>query len=62
MADSITIPVLILEGGDSPPTLRNAAATLEALLPNATKRTLAGQGHGAPADILAPGLASFYRE
>jgi pimeloyl-ACP methyl ester carboxylesterase len=59
-ADSITIPVLIFEGGDSPQTLRNVTAALESLLPNATKRTLEGQGHGAPADILAPILESFF--
>jgi pimeloyl-ACP methyl ester carboxylesterase len=60
MADSITIPVLILQGGDSPPTLRNAAASIAALLPNTTTRVLEGQGHGAPADVLAPILESFF--
>lgn len=60
MADSITIPVLILTGGDSAPSLRNAAASLAVLLPNATKRTLEGQGHGAPAEVLAPILGSFF--
>ncbi len=59
-ADSIAIPVLIFEGGDSPATLRNVVTSLEELLPNATKRTLAGQGHGAPADMLAPILESFF--
>jgi pimeloyl-ACP methyl ester carboxylesterase len=60
MADSITIPVLIFTGGDSPPSLRNAAASLAALLPNARLRTLEGQGHGAPADVLAPILEPFF--
>jgi alpha-beta hydrolase superfamily lysophospholipase len=59
-ADSIAIPILIFEGGDSPATLRNVVTSLEAILPNATKRTLAGQGHGAPADVLAPILEAFY--
>jgi pimeloyl-ACP methyl ester carboxylesterase len=59
-AVSIAIPTLIFEGGDSPATLRNVVTSLEAILPNATKRTLAGLGHGAPADILAPILESFY--
>ena len=59
-ADSIAIPVLILEGGASPATLRNVVTSLEAILPSATKRTLAGQGHGAPAEVLAPILESFY--
>ena len=60
MANAITIPVLILEGGESPPTLRNPAAALEALLPNASKQTLEGQGHGAPAELLAPILEEFF--
>ena len=59
-AASIAIPVLIFEGGDSPTTLRNVVTALATILPNATKRTLPGQGHGAPAGILAPILASFY--
>ena len=59
-ADSIDIPVLIFEGGDSPATLRNVVTSLKAILPNATKRTLAGQGHGTPANVLAPILESFY--
>jgi pimeloyl-ACP methyl ester carboxylesterase len=62
MADSITIPVLVLQGGDSPPALRNPATALAALLPNATTRVLEGQGHGAPADVLAPILKSFYSD
>jgi alpha-beta hydrolase superfamily lysophospholipase len=59
-ADSIAIPVLIFEGSDSPAWLRNVVTSLEAILPNATKRTLAGQTHNPPADVLAPILESFY--
>jgi len=59
-ADAIAVPVLIFEGGHSPATLRNVVTSLEAILPHATKRTLAGQGHGAPASVLAPILESFF--
>jgi hypothetical protein len=59
-ANSIAIPVLIFEGGDSPATLRNVVTSLVAILPDATKRTLAGQRHNPPADVLAPILESFY--
>jgi Alpha/beta hydrolase family len=59
-ADSIAIPVLIFEGGESPAWLRNVVTSLVAILPNATKRTLAGQRHNPPADVLAPILESFY--
>ena len=61
-AESITVPVLILEGGASPPTLRNVTAALASLLPNTSLRTLEGQGHGAPVDVLAPILESFFRD
>jgi hypothetical protein len=40
--------------------LRNAVAAIAKLLPNATCRSLDGQGHGAPADVLAPVLAQFF--
>ena len=43
-------------------SVRNPAASLAAPLPNATHRTLAGQGHGAPAEVLAPILESFFRD
>jgi pimeloyl-ACP methyl ester carboxylesterase len=59
-AGSITIPVLVFEGGDSPAWLRNVVTSLEAILPNATKRTLPGQRHNPPADVIAPILESFY--
>jgi pimeloyl-ACP methyl ester carboxylesterase len=59
-ADSIAIPVLIFEGGDSPVWLRNVVTSLVTILPNATKRTLTGQRHNPPADVLAPILDSLY--
>jgi hypothetical protein len=59
-ADSIAIPVLIFEGGESPAWLRNVVTSLVAALPSATKRTLAGQRHSPPADVVAPILESFY--
>ena len=60
MADSITIPVLILQGGASPPALRNPAVALASLLPTATTQVDEGQGHGAPAEILKPILERFF--
>jgi hypothetical protein len=43
-----------------PPQLRNAVAAVTELLPNATRQTLEGQGHGAPPEVLAPVLAEFF--
>ena len=40
---------------------RNAVAAVAELLPNAQRRTLQGQGHGAPAGVLAPVLEAFFR-
>jgi hypothetical protein len=54
--------VLIFQGGASPPPRRNPAVALTKLLPKATTRVLEGQGHGAPAELLAPILESFCGE
>lgn len=57
---SVTMPTLVLDGGDSPESMRNAAAAVARLLPHAERRSLAGQGHGAPAEVLAPILDQFF--
>jgi len=59
-ATRITIPTLAIDGGDSPPQLRNAVAAVVELLPNARRQTLAGQGHGAPPEVLGPVLTNFF--
>jgi hypothetical protein len=40
--------------------LRNAVAALAELLPQAERRTLEGQGHGAPPEVLVPVLEPFF--
>jgi pimeloyl-ACP methyl ester carboxylesterase len=57
---TLVTPTLVLAGGDSPPSMRNAATALAAVLPNATTRTLEGQTHGAAPDVLAPVLLDFF--
>lgn len=59
-AGKVTIPTLVMDGDQSPPSMRNAVAAVAALLPDAERRTLEGQGHGAPPDVLAPILADFF--
>ncbi len=56
----LTIPTLVMDGGASPDSMRNAVAAVAALLPGAERRTLEGQGHGAPAEVLAPLLEAFF--
>jgi len=57
---SLAMPILVLDGGASPPWIRNSAAVLARTLPNATTATLEGQGHGPTASLLAPVLRRFF--
>lgn len=58
-AEQVTIPTLVIDGGASAASLRDAAAAVAALLPNAQRRTLEGQGHSASPAVLAPVLEAF---
>ena len=55
-----TMPVLVIDGGDSDTFMHTGADALAALLPNAQRRTLAGQTHAVSPDALAPVLESFF--
>lgn len=55
-AASITIPALLLEGGDTPAGFTAGVRTVAATLPNARIAVLEGQGHTA--DVLAPELVA----
>jgi pimeloyl-ACP methyl ester carboxylesterase len=55
----VTVPTLVLEGGQSP-WLSDGARALAGALPNAELRTLEGQGHDVAADALAPALSNFF--
>jgi pimeloyl-ACP methyl ester carboxylesterase len=57
---SVTIPTLVMDGGASPEWARNAVQALADALPNAQRRTLEGQTHGADPAILAPVLVEFF--
>ena len=59
-ATKVTIPTLVLDGDQSPAQLRNAVRALVDLLPRSERRTLVGQGHAAPAEVLAPILEAFF--
>jgi pimeloyl-ACP methyl ester carboxylesterase len=53
-------PTLVIDGGESPASMRDAVVALAHLLPRAQRMTLEGQGHGAPPEILAPVLEGFF--
>ena len=56
---SVTVPTLVMDGDQSPDWARNSVAALADLLPNAERRSLGGQDHGAASEVLAPVLVEF---
>ncbi len=59
--DSVTVPTLVMDGGESPAWLRSAARALVGLLPDICYRTLEGQDHAVAPEALAPELKTFLR-
>ena len=59
--DSVTVPTLVMDGGESPRWLQSAAHALVGLLPDVCYRTLEGQDHAVTPEALAPELQTFLR-
>ena len=59
-APTVTAPVLLLDGGASPPWAAAAVDGLASILPHAERRTLPGQTHDVAAGALAPVLEDFF--
>lgn len=59
LIERVTVPALVLDGGDSPAWMRDTARRVAALLPAGTHRTLGGQTHDVAPEVLAPVLAEF---
>ena len=57
---SATLPTLVADGGKSPAYMRNSAAAVAAVLPNAKYVTVPGQTHLVKAKALAPVLRDFF--
>jgi pimeloyl-ACP methyl ester carboxylesterase len=57
--DTVAVPSLVMDGGNSPAWIRNTARGLVAVLPDVQYRTLEGQDHAASAEALAPFLENF---
>lgn len=57
---SVTVPTLVIDGGETPWLSRAAQAVAEAL-PNAPRRTLSGQPHNVDPQAIAPVLVSFFK-
>ena len=58
----VTIPALVIDGGDSPPWARSAVQAIVDVLPQAERRTLDGQTHQADPEVLAPSLDGFFAD
>jgi pimeloyl-ACP methyl ester carboxylesterase len=56
---SVTVPTLVIDGEQSPPIMHGAAAALDETLPNARRRTLAGQSHDISPEATAAVLVEF---
>jgi pimeloyl-ACP methyl ester carboxylesterase len=57
---TVTNPALVIDGGASPPSLRNAVQALVDVLPNARRLTLEGQTHEVDPTFLTPVLVEFF--
>lgn len=56
----ITVPTLVVDGGESWEWMRITQRALVEAIPGATYRTLEGQWHDVNASVLAPVLAEFF--
>ncbi len=58
-ASRVTVPTLVMHGGNGAPFMAQSAATLQKVIPGAELRTLAGENHNVSSRALAPILAEF---
>ncbi|MEU0990054.1 alpha/beta fold hydrolase [Streptomyces sp. NPDC005953] len=56
----VGIRVMVVDGGASPPWMREAAALVSRALPRGRHRTLTGQTHEVAPHVLAPVLEDFF--
>ena len=56
----ITVPVLVLGGGNSPDWFKRTVEATAAAIPGARLRLVEGQDHGVPAEVISPVLAEFF--
>src|SRR5258708_16873337 len=59
---SITVPALVMDGGNSPAWMRHGNKSLASLLPNAQYRSLEGPTHMLNPKVHAPRLVEFFKD
>jgi hypothetical protein len=57
---SVQVPTLVLDSEGSTDNLAGWAATVAGQLPRASHRSLPGEWHVVPDDVLAPVLSEFF--
>jgi hypothetical protein len=62
LVDSVTVPTLVMDGGDSPAFLRNGAQALVDALPKGQHCRLPGQTHDIVPQVFAPVLEEFFAD
>jgi pimeloyl-ACP methyl ester carboxylesterase len=60
LLDTVTIPTLVLVGGESPEWMIDVSRRLAEGLPNGRHCVLEGQEHVVPPDVLVPALEEFF--
>ena len=60
VAPSVTVPALVMDGGESPAWARGAVQALVGRLPNGMRLTLEGQTHAVAPGVLSPVLEEFF--
>ncbi|HEY4459236.1 MAG TPA: alpha/beta fold hydrolase [Pseudonocardiaceae bacterium] len=58
---NVTVPMVVLSGDQTFPGMPEAADAVAAALPNATRRIVAGEGHGPSTEGILPPLLEFLR-
>lgn len=57
---SVNVPILVIDGGETP-WLSRAAQAVADVLPNAQRQTLKGQPHNVAPEAIAPVLVEFFK-
>lgn len=59
---AVTIPTLVMDGGDSPVWMRHTTQAVADILSNARRLTIEGQTHAVDPNLLVPVLIQFFAE
>lgn len=59
---TVSVPVLVADGGVSDAWIHHGADALVNVLPHASRHTLAGQTHNVDPNVLAPVLSEFFQQ